>query len=324
MSLSIVVPVYNAENFLQKCMESILAQSYVNYELIAIDDGSTDSSLNILKSFEDRDPRIKVFHQENSGPGSARNLGIRHAKGDWIVFIDADDTVDNDYLKMLVDASQDVDLVLCGMKLFKGDKVIYSRLFLDNVEKKSILPIEEMFLKLRLYSLSGPVCKLFKRSMIHSNNIFFPIDMNLGEDTVFVYSYLQYANSAYILDNYHGYNVMLSQNDESLTKKVKPREKINAYYKIHEIGKKLCRSKNLSSTFNLDNFYVDGLLQSLSSTAESGISLSRKERYFCYNSIADLHLTKDLYKKLPFYFPLFKVFRAWGLYELLNKTIYRK
>ncbi len=322
--ISIVVPVYNAENFLQKCMESILAQSYVNYELIAIDDGSTDSSLDILKSFEDRDPRIKVFHQENSGPGSARNLGIRHAKGDWIVFIDADDTVDNDYLEMLVDASQDVDLVLCGMKLFKGDKVTYSRTFLDNVEKKDILSVEEMFQKLRLYSLSGPVCKLFKRSIIHSNNILFPIDMNLGEDTVFVYSYLQYANSAFIQDEYHGYNVMLSQNDYSLTKNANPLDMINAYHKIYEIGIKLCKSKNVVSTINLDNFYIDGLLTSLGSIEKSGIALSRVERYSCYNSIADLHLTKDLYKKLPFYFPFFKVFRAWGLYELLNKSIYRK
>ena len=222
-----------------------------------------------------------------------------------------------------MNASQNVDLVLCGMKLFKGNKVTYSRTFLDNVEKKDILPVEEMFQKLRLYSLSGPVCKLFKRSIIHSNNIFFPVDMNLGEDTVFVYSYLQYANSAYILDEYHGYNVMLSQNEDSLTKKAKPMDQIEAYQRIYKLGTEVCKSRNIYSISNLEVFFVDGLLQALKKTGDNQIDLTLKERSFCYNAIADLPLSKEISKKLPVYFPFFRKYRLWWIYDFINDCIYR-
>lgn len=93
--ISIIIPVYKAEKYLHCCVDSVLAQSFTNFELILIDDGSPDNSGTICDEYAKQDRRIKVFHQENQGVSAARNLGIEQAKGEWIAFIDSDDWVEN-------------------------------------------------------------------------------------------------------------------------------------------------------------------------------------------------------------------------------------
>jgi len=101
MKISVIVPVYNAEKFLNNCIESVVHQSYTNWELLLIDDGSSDSSAEIMKAACKNDARIKEFHQKNAGPGIARNKGIEIATGDYIVFLDADDYIDSEYFALL-------------------------------------------------------------------------------------------------------------------------------------------------------------------------------------------------------------------------------
>lgn len=101
--ISIIVPVYNTEKYLDKCIQSVLAQTYTNWELLLIDDGSTDSSGAICDKYAAEDNRIRVFHKENGGVSSARNLGLDNAQGEWISFVDADDWIEN---SMLHDAYQ--------------------------------------------------------------------------------------------------------------------------------------------------------------------------------------------------------------------------
>jgi glycosyltransferase involved in cell wall biosynthesis len=96
--ISVIVPVYNAEKRLVKCIDSILAQSYIHFELLLINDGSKDSSGTICDAYAQKDNRVKVFHKENGGASSARNIGIEHATGEYIVFVDSDDYVEKDYL----------------------------------------------------------------------------------------------------------------------------------------------------------------------------------------------------------------------------------
>ena len=91
--ISIIVPIYNAEQYLHRCIDSILAQSYIDFELLLIDDGSPDNCGAICDEYANQDSRVHVFHKENEGVSSARNLGMAHAQGDWITFIDADDYV---------------------------------------------------------------------------------------------------------------------------------------------------------------------------------------------------------------------------------------
>lgn len=112
--ISIIVPIYNVEKYLPRCINSILAQSFRNFELLLIDDGSTDHCGLICDSFEKKDNRIIAIHLENAGPSAARNAGIEKAKGEWIAFVDADDWIHKDYLKVLVNGVlEDTDVIAC-------------------------------------------------------------------------------------------------------------------------------------------------------------------------------------------------------------------
>ena len=113
--ISVIVPVYNAEKYLQRCIRSILAQTYENFEILIVDDGSKDSSGQLCDEFALQDSRIHVTHKNNGGPGSARTVGLRQAKGEYIAFVDADDYISPAYLQILHDIlrKEDADLVQC-------------------------------------------------------------------------------------------------------------------------------------------------------------------------------------------------------------------
>ena len=99
--ISVIIPVYNSEKFLKKCLDSIINQTLNDIEIICIDDGSTDKSLRILNNFADKDNRITIINQKNSGPSAARNKGIENAKGEYIGFVDSDDWIDLDFYEKL-------------------------------------------------------------------------------------------------------------------------------------------------------------------------------------------------------------------------------
>ena len=115
--ISVIVPVYNCEQYLCDCIESILSQHYDNLELIIVDDGSTDSSLDVARRYAARDGRIKVLHQDNSGPSGARNRGLDEATGEYVTFVDADDIIHPDYVEVMyaLCTESGADMVACGM-----------------------------------------------------------------------------------------------------------------------------------------------------------------------------------------------------------------
>lgn len=121
--VSIVVPVYNVEEYVSACVNSLLAQTYPHLEILLVNDGSTDSSGRIIDSITD--PRVRIFHQENGGLSSARNLGIHQATGDYLCFIDSDDVVREDFVEQLLDAAltYDCDLAICNLTSFSDDRV---------------------------------------------------------------------------------------------------------------------------------------------------------------------------------------------------------
>lgn len=112
--ISVIVPVYNAEKYLTQCVESILRQDFTDFELLLINDGSKDKSGLICDEYAQKDQRVKVFHKENSGVSSTRNLGIDKAQGEYIAFIDSDDYVDSNYLSILTNVT--ADLIVTGYK----------------------------------------------------------------------------------------------------------------------------------------------------------------------------------------------------------------
>lgn len=121
--VSVIVPVYNVERYLKKCIESIINQTYKNLEIFLVDDGSTDNSGKICDRYAKKDNRINVIHKENKGVSSARNAGINEAKGEWIAFIDADDWIEENYIEeLLKNTSKEIDIVQCGYNRVIGNK----------------------------------------------------------------------------------------------------------------------------------------------------------------------------------------------------------
>lgn len=193
--VTVIVPVYNAQEYLPKCLDSILSQTYANLEIILVDDGSKDESLKILREYEKRDTRVKVYTKENGGVSSTRNLGIKAANGEYIAFIDADDYVEPEYVKFLVDAVSTADFAMCcwgDLYLPKGDRIRHE---LTNDELERLAGnITEDFYYLNYY-FRYPCLKLYKRNIILNNKLCFPEDYPDAEDQAFNFSYYEYASN---------------------------------------------------------------------------------------------------------------------------------
>lgn len=194
-TVSIVVPVYNTANYLHKCLDSILAQDYGDFELLLIDDGSTDSSGQICDSYASLDNRVKVYHKSNGGVSAARNFGISQSKGKWVAFIDSDDYVESSYLNNLLNKSVTevpVDLVISNIIVDapEGTETCY-----ELIVKQDRLydTLSQLLANVDLMRGSAPMAKLFRLDVIHSNNVLFPEGIKLGEDTCFMFRYLKHS-----------------------------------------------------------------------------------------------------------------------------------
>lgn len=162
--ISIIVPIFNMSKYLSKCIESILVQSYSNFELILIDDGSTDDSLNICKKYAQLDSRIVVLEKTNGGQGSARNLGLERAKGDFITFVDSDDWIEKNLLEVLMNNLRKYDAdISCGgvySNLDKSDFILDSEVIVKN----NIQAMELFVMNMNGFNHS-PVSKVFKKEL---------------------------------------------------------------------------------------------------------------------------------------------------------------
>lgn len=201
--VSVILPTYNMELYLAQCLKSISLQSYKNIEIIVVIDGATDSSFQIAKSFQDQDERFKVVWQENMGSGPARNNGLMHATGEYIMFVDPDDWIDSNMVECLLEdlIKYNVDLVVAG-----GKNIYENNSSRNNVERyKKILirgqkNVREVYMDLLAEGkLGAPTCKLFKTKLIKESNIQFP-DLRRSQDIVFNYRYYDVISSIYISD----------------------------------------------------------------------------------------------------------------------------
>lgn len=192
--ISVIIPVYNAEGTLKRCVDSILAQSFSDFELILVDDGSSDASPRICDQYALQDGRVIVIHKKNGGVSEARNVGLNAVQGVWISFIDSDDEIQNDYFEQTQKYNQ-CDLIVCGFEdidIFKGCK---SEIKLEhNVYKADGLPT---FFNSHINDkvLTAPWCKFFRCNIIKEKAIRFRTSITYGEDTVFVAEYMQHIKS---------------------------------------------------------------------------------------------------------------------------------
>ncbi|NJE45754.1 glycosyltransferase [Massilimicrobiota sp. SW1139] len=238
--ISVVVPVYNVEKYLEECIESILKQVYTNYEIILVDDGSTDSSGNICDFYALNFPNIQVIHKNNEGLGMARNTGIERAKGDYITFIDSDDYVDENLLLDLISNIKkcNADVCLGGFKKVSDDKKI---LFTEQYNMAVYYHngvTNDIFIKM-LGSLPNKhdvirmsVCNtLFKLSIINKYNLRFLSEREyISEDLLFDLDYYLHANKCILLNNI---NYNYRYNPSSLTTSYK-KDRFNSTIKFFE------------------------------------------------------------------------------------------
>lgn len=193
--VSVIVPVYNVEKKLDRCIDSIVKQTYRNIEIILVDDGSIDLSGKICDYYGSQDSRVVVYHQKNCGVSEARNQGLNLATGKYICFIDSDDYVENNYVEKLYDLImiKDVDLGVCNINYIYSNGLNHevsigiNIIDFSSISRKTFLELNKKYL---LYS---PYNKIFKSRIIKENQIRFPSNISYGEDLIFNLKYLKYV-----------------------------------------------------------------------------------------------------------------------------------
>lgn len=221
MKVSIIIPCYNSAAYLSACMESVLAQTMPDFEAILIDDGSKDDTLAIAHEIEGRDQRVRVYHQENAGVSAARNLGLEHARGEWITFVDSDDLLPENALETLLSAASDgIDMVVCAHRTFSGDgeieTVIPETRWMDlsgeSKKRAAALRLIEGDAVLNI------MCnKLHRRELIEREHIRLNPDVRIAEDALFNLEAvllgrgIAYVNRVAYLYRTHGASAMHTQ-----------------------------------------------------------------------------------------------------------------
>ena len=196
--ISVVVPVYNTEKYLSQCIDSILAQTFTDFELILINDGSSDTSGKICDDYAQNDSRIVVIHKENGGVSSARNNGLDSAKGEWIMFVDSDDYLSVGYLSAFhMDVTHDMEI--CGMETISNNNQSFC-------PKQTILYTKKNMSK--FYNdifdkpyVTSPCAKILKRALLNKYNVRFDEKIKITEDTLFIMDYLTNCSSIYLIPN---------------------------------------------------------------------------------------------------------------------------
>jgi len=202
--ISIIVPMYNVQDFIERCVNSILLNNFKDYELILVNDGSSDNTINIVNEIAKKDKRIKIIDNSHNGVSYSRNTGIKQAKGDYIGFIDADDEIMPNYLDTLYSLATkyDADWVYCDSKIVDDG---FTRPDIDNkavFDKETIIDEENLdVIKSYIFfnddylnrkSLRNPVMSLYRTSIIKDNDILFNENLNYGEDVAFNFIFVQY------------------------------------------------------------------------------------------------------------------------------------
>ncbi len=216
MKISVVIPVYNAEKYLEKCINSVIAQTYDNWEIVAVDDGSKDNSWEILQHYSKIDNRILVETKKNEGPGLTRNRGIEIASGDVIVFIDADDYIEPEYFSLLVEKMEkdkaDVVFIDVIQESPEGKVIKYEKMSsFEGLNKKDIIGCQ-----MTGYLPWGGVRKAARTTLIKSNHLSYGSAAG-GEESIFSFELLRHANKICFIkkDLYHYINRPSSQSKVS-------------------------------------------------------------------------------------------------------------
>lgn len=306
-TISVIVPVYKVENYLHRCVDSILSQSFTDFELLLIDDGSPDNCGAICDEYAAKDSRVRVFHKSNGGVSSARNLGLDNACGEWIAFVDSDDYVDIDYLSELADYTKqdNVDFVVTLNTI-------------SNYTKNSNVVLQhddlELFFKYKFQDYCQPWGKLYSNKVLEKMGLRFNPNVHLMEDLMFALLYLyEIRRVALIVSDKYIYE---TGRPDSLTKR------LNTYESELEAKKEL--DSIVQQYVSIDKCYQDEMANHQVHLTERVINIIMKLPYRedRLKKISQLDLSIFLNYRKPFgwkervLFLLLK-FRFFFLYDLL-------
>lgn len=260
--ISIIVPVYNAEKYIEECLYSVLNQDFADYEVIVVNDGSTDGSPEICNVLANKDSRIRVFSIENHGVSFARNYGIEKAEGHWLMFLDSDDYLIDGSLSLLAGCISDDVQEICGN--YTNNRFQPKRMGREIVQPENVIemildPANEQklpsFYEIDSASLLGVWGKLFRREIVEAEKIRFDEKLKLSEDMLFHIHYLKNIENVLLLNDSIFY---YRENPESVTKKFKVEYVRNRFYLFEQLEE--CRIRDavfVTSTMFLLNCQVE-------------------------------------------------------------------
>lgn len=272
--ISVIIPVYNIQQHLRECLDSVLGQSYPHLQVICVDDGSTDESPAILAQYAQKDPRVQVIRQQNAGPGAARNTGLEAAAGEYVIFLDSDDWFEPDFLEKMVDTAvrEGADVAICRAVEF--DTNSGRELPSEWMMKKQYLPgklafdPQEMADHLFQFTYGMPWDKFYRRELLTSSGIRYPALKN-SEDLAFVYPTLLAAKRIAVVDEvliHHRINRMASVSNSRCGQPEAP-------YEAFQIVKEYLEQHQLMDTYRRSflNWAMEFLVWHISNMSQRDI-----------------------------------------------------
>lgn len=316
---------YNASKVIIRCINSIKNQTYNDFEVIVVDDGSKDNSYSLVNNYVCDDKRFILITQNNQGVSAARNKAIEICHGDWITFIDADDYIDSTYLESIFAADASIDLVLSGWKqidITNGHKKTFE--YLNKIYNPS--EFDSLFSDSILINRHGaPWAKLFKTSIIKKHNLKFNIHLKLSEDRLFLYEYLLQCNSIVSI-SYFGYNYQISKNS-IMKNKSDSNEELLRIKLLYTASKRIISSFKCSnhSIANFENILLIYIIRYLRIFKNNKL-LKReintiKHNYPLNISIKRLIKIENFKHIKGFAFQLFYLTKKNTLFYLLNRYV---
>ena len=323
VKISVIIPVYNVEKYLEKCLDSIINQTFEDIEIICIDDGSSDSSLEILNQYSNNDKRIIVVSQENLGPSQSRNNGIELAQGDYLTFVDADDWIELDCLEKVYNNAilNGSEVVLFNAIEHRTNNQFHKRIYLPidkNVNYDDFVFDYNYNKQLVMNNMFVVWSKLYKTSFLKKHNIQFPNYIRMFEDIPFHIKTMLFAKYvSYLPEILYNYNKL---NENSVQTKNNSRLEI---FNIIDIVKQLLNENHSQKEFKL-NFLEFALLQSYENLKKSSIELKKEYYEMMRSYFLNLRLNYDVLKNLSFRLHKFYIhvinFEKYETFEKFNQT----
>ncbi len=308
MLITIIIPIYNRAKTLPNCLDSIIQQEYSNFECLLIDDGSRDESLSICQEYASKDIRFRVFHKENGGVGAARNLGLDNTKGEWVAFVDSDDTIAPNHLSQFVSAietatvndQQGVDVVFCGCQ-YRCNRIKTRQ---DHIYNKAVYKgidgIREFLSHTDVLQYMYACDRIYRRKLLEQNNIRFDTTLTLSEDRLLCYQFLKYVNGVATVSE-ATYIINEEDNNKLSQRSLSSEMCINRYEKLSTAMKEIASTYDVYNNgiipfWSYNCALLDSMMHSLYNVKGNIFSAIKRQRYIFkkyfdfdfYNKIKDI------------------------------------